>query len=208
MYLMPNRPRATAAATPGTPAAWRLRAAPGAGATSAGSGGVGVSCPGRGAWWVVTSHRWDELAAVFAGGVVGALLRAGLGEALPHGADGWPGGTFVANLAGTALLAWLFFHVHHGLPADARRRRLFEPGLCGALTTFSTFQLELLRLFDQGAVGVGVAYAVASIGLGFGVAWLGVHLTRARRGAAAAGAGGDDSGRLGEQEMQTGGARR
>lgn len=112
---------------------------------------------------------------------MGALLRAGLSESLPHGPTGWPWGTFVANLAGTAILACLFFHLHRGLPADARRRRLFEPGLCGALTTFSTFQLELLRLLDEGAVGTGLGYAAASICLGFAIAWLGVHLTRSRR---------------------------
>lgn len=127
----------------------------------------------------------DELTAVFLGGALGALLRAGLSEALPHGATGWPWGTFVANLAGTALLAWLFFHIHHGLPAEARRRRLFEPGVCGALTTFSTFQLELVRLLDEGAVGTALGYGGASIGLGFGIAWLGVHLTRSRRREAA-----------------------
>lgn len=121
------------------------------------------------------------MVAVFLGGVAGALLRAGLSEALPHGAEGWPWATFMANLTGTALLAWLFFHIHHDLPVSARRRRLFEPGLCGALTTFSTFQLEVLRLLEEGAVITGLAYAFASVGLGFGLAWLGVHLTRTKR---------------------------
>ena len=118
---------------------------------------------------------------MFLGGALGALLRAGLSEAFPHQAAGWPWGTFLANLAGTALMAWLFFHIHHGLPAEARRRRLFEPGLCGALTTFSTLQLELLRLLDEGAAGTALAYATVSVGLGLAIAWLGVHLTRERR---------------------------
>lgn len=126
----------------------------------------------------------DELAAVFLGGALGALLRAALGETFPHDPAAWPWGTFVANMTGTALLAWLFFHVHHGLPANARRRRLLEPGLCGALTTFSAFQLELLRMLDEGALGTAIGYAVTSIGLGLTVAWLGVHLTRDRRQAA------------------------
>lgn len=133
----------------------------------------------------MTAHRWDELAAVFLGGAVGALLRAGLVEVFPHGVGAWPWGTFIANMAGTALLAWLFFHLHHGLPAQARRRRLLEPGLCGALTTFSTFQLELLRLLDEGAAGVALGYAAASVGLGLAIAWVGVHVTRAHRGASA-----------------------
>jgi fluoride ion exporter CrcB/FEX len=52
----------------------------------------------------------------------------------------------------------------------------------GALgPTFSTFQLELLRLLDQGAVATGLGYAGASLALGFVLAWAGVHLTRTRR---------------------------
>lgn len=146
---------------------------------------IATQRPGTDTYETTTSVRLvpraDELLAVFLGGAAGALLRAGLDEALPHGPTGWPWGTFIPNLAGTAILAWLFFHVHHGLPANARRRRLFEPGLCGALTTFSTFQLELLRLLDQGAVATGLGYAGASLALGFVLAWAGVHLTRTRR---------------------------
>ena len=45
--------------------------------------------------------------AILAGGAVGALARAGVGEALPHGRGAWPWATFLVNLGGAALLAWL-----------------------------------------------------------------------------------------------------
>jgi len=48
-----------------------------------------------------------ELAAIYAGGVIGALGRVGLSEALPHGADAWPWATFAVNMLGAALLGWL-----------------------------------------------------------------------------------------------------
>lgn len=135
---------------------------------------------------LLAGHGPGEIAAVFAGGMVGALLRGGLSEAFPHGPAGWPWGTFIANMAGTALLAWLFFHLHHGLPANARRRRLLEPGLCGALTTFSTLQLELVHLINEGAVGMAFGYAATSLAIGLAVAFLGIRLTRARRAATTA----------------------
>ena len=53
-------------------------------------------------------RRFDrrELGAIYAGGVIGALARVGLSEALPHGVDAWPWATFVVNLLGAALLGW------------------------------------------------------------------------------------------------------
>src|SRR5215213_9134524 len=50
--------------------------------------------------------RFDpgRLAAIYAGGVAGALARVGLAEAAPHGAASWPWATFAANMAGALLL--------------------------------------------------------------------------------------------------------
>ncbi len=126
-------------------------------------------------------HGWGEIGAVFCGGMVGALLRAGAFEAVPHEAGAWPWATLIANVAGTAVLAWLYFHLHHGLPTVAPRRRLLETGLCGALTTFSTLQLELFQMLDQGAVLLALAYGAVSITLGLGLALAGVAMTRTRR---------------------------
>jgi CrcB-like protein, Camphor Resistance (CrcB) len=47
-----------------------------------------------------------ELAAIFAGGTAGALLRAGLAEAMGGGAPHWPWPTFIVNIAGTFALGY------------------------------------------------------------------------------------------------------
>ena len=47
-----------------------------------------------------------ELAAIFAGGVIGALARLGLVEALPSTPGQWPWATFVANVVGTLALGY------------------------------------------------------------------------------------------------------
>ncbi|MCA1681205.1 MAG: CrcB family protein, partial [Actinobacteria bacterium] len=47
-----------------------------------------------------------ELAAIFAGGFLGALARVALVELLPPSGTGWPWATFAANVAGTFLLGY------------------------------------------------------------------------------------------------------
>jgi CrcB protein len=119
-----------------------------------------------------------ELAAVFAGGCAGALARALLGEALPSDAGEWPWATFGANAGGALLLGWLVTHLQERVPPSEYRRPLLGTGLCGALTTFSTLQLELLEMLDAGRAGLAAAYAGASLAAGLlGVA-LATNLVR------------------------------
>lgn len=105
-------------------------------------------------------------AAVFLGGAVGALLHAGLLELQPTAAGQWPWATFVANLAGCAVLAFLITHQRESREAPVRLA-LLGTGFCGALTTFSTVQLELYEMIDAGNVGLAAGYAAASIAAGF-----------------------------------------
>jgi CrcB protein len=109
-----------------------------------------------------------EPVAVFAGGCLGALARAGIIDALPPGASGWPWATFIVNLAGAFILGWVAALLHRG-----RRRAFLATGFCGALTTFSSFQLELLVLVDDDRVGVAAGYAAASLALGLVAVLLG-----------------------------------
>lgn len=100
-----------------------------------------------------TSSRF---AAVFAGGVAGALARAVVAEGV---APIWS--TLLVNLAGAALLGYV-------IVALPERRPLLGTGFCGALTTFSALQLDALRMLDDGHVIRAAAY----LGLTAVAGWL------------------------------------
>jgi CrcB protein len=122
-----------------------------------------------------------ELAAIFAGGFVGAVARAELAQALPFHPGSWPWATFAVNLAGAFALGYLTTRLQERLPVSAYRRPLLGTGLCGALTTFSTMQVEILRMLDGGRVGLAVAYSLASIVRGFLLVALATNLVRRAR---------------------------
>jgi fluoride exporter len=124
------------------------------------------------------SYDVRELAAIFAGGAAGALARAGIAEWLPHSAAQWPWATFGVNIAGAFLLGYFATRLQERLPLSAYRRPLLGTGLCGALTTFSTMQLELLRMLDHGRAGLAFGYAAASVAAGFAAVWAATAMVR------------------------------
>jgi CrcB protein len=115
-----------------------------------------------------------ELGAIFAGGALGTLLRAGLVEAVGEGAPGWPWATLVVNVVGAFLLGYLVT----ALPPVTRHRPLWTTGFCGGLTTFSTLQVELLKMLEAGNIEIALGYAGASVVAGLIGVQAGVMLAR------------------------------
>jgi CrcB protein len=115
------------------------------------------------------------LGAIFLGGAAGALLRAGLVEAFGDGAPSWPWVTFAVNIVGAFLLGYFITRLQERLPLSTYRRPLLGTGFCGALTTFSTMQVELLRMLDADRYAMAAAYGLGSILAGL----LGIHLAGA-----------------------------
>ena len=108
-----------------------------------------------------------EVAAIFAGGALGTLARAALAEAFPHPATAWPWPTFAVNVVAAFLLGYFVTRLQERLPLSSYRRPLLGTGLCGGLSTFSTMQVEILKMISAGAWGLAAGYAAASIAAGY-----------------------------------------
>jgi CrcB protein len=125
------------------------------------------------------ASRFDlrRLAAIYVGGVLGALARVGLSEATPHGPDGWPWATFAVNMAGALLLGYFVARLRDH-PEDSLAHPFLTTGICGTLTTFSTMQLELFEMVDGGYLGLAAAYVAVTLAAGYAFVRVGIALER------------------------------
>jgi CrcB protein len=124
-----------------------------------------------------TQFDFRRLAAIYVGGVVGALARVGLSQATPHGPGGWPWGTFAVNMVGALLLGYFFARLRDH-PEDSLAHPFLTTGICGTLTTFSTVQLELFEMIDGGRLALATAYLGTTVLAGFLCVRVGIALER------------------------------
>ncbi|MEU1474037.1 fluoride efflux transporter CrcB [Streptomyces sp. NPDC005760] len=116
---------------------------------------------------------------VVTGAMVGAPLRYLTDRAVQSRHDSvFPWGTFAVNVTGCLILGLLTGAVA-ARAAGSHLQLLLGTGLCGALTTYSTFSYETLRLTETGARFYAAANAVASVVAGLGAAFAGVALAQA-----------------------------
>ncbi|MFB7331230.1 fluoride efflux transporter CrcB [Streptomyces adustus] len=115
---------------------------------------------------------------VVIGGMVGAPLRYLTDRAVQSRHDSvFPWGTFAVNVVGCLILGLLTGAATAGV-AGPHLQLLLGTGLCGALTTYSTFSYETLRLAETGAGFYALANIVASVTAGLGAAWAGVWIAQ------------------------------
>ena len=92
--------------------------------------------------------------------------------------NGWPWPTFAVNIAGAFILGLTITLLQERMPPTAYRRPLIGTGFCGALTTFSTVQVELLDLLDAGRGALAATYALTSVAVGYAAVLLASGLVR------------------------------
>jgi len=115
---------------------------------------------------------------VVAGAVIGAPLRYLTDRAIQSRHDSvFPWGTFAVNVTGCLILGLLTGAAAAGA-AGSHLQLLLGTGLCGALTTYSTFSYETLRLAGTGARFYAAANVTASLVAGLGAAFAGVALAQ------------------------------
>jgi len=118
------------------------------------------------------------VAAVAAGGALGASARYGL-AGLVHVTPGtFPWATFWINVSGSLVLGVLLVLVADRFPPTRFVRPFLATGFLGAFTTFSTFTLETDLLLRDGHAGTAAAYGAASVAAGLVAAWIGITLGR------------------------------
>ncbi|MER6332216.1 fluoride efflux transporter CrcB [Streptomyces sp. NPDC014983] len=115
---------------------------------------------------------------VIAGAAVGAPLRYLTDRTVQSRHDTvFPWGTFTVNVVGSLVLGLVTGAVlAGGMSSDLQL--LIGTGLCGALSTYSTFSYETLRLAEDGARFLAAANVVASVVAGLGAAFLGAALAQ------------------------------
>ncbi|WBO68052.1 fluoride efflux transporter CrcB [Streptomyces camelliae] len=113
---------------------------------------------------------------VIAGAMVGAPLRYLTDRAVQARHDSvFPWGTFVVNVVGSLVLGLLTGAVSAG-SAGPHLQLLLGTGFCGALTTYSTFSYETLRLTEAGSGLYAAVNVVGSVAAGLAAAFAGFSL--------------------------------
>jgi CrcB protein len=96
---------------------------------------------------------------------------------LIYGRD-FPYATLSINVGGSFLMGFLFVETIERLAISPELRTGILTGFIGGFTTFSTFEMEILLLTEQGEAIKAILYLMLSIGLGFGAAFGGAYIAR------------------------------
>lgn len=115
--------------------------------------------------------------AIAAGGALGALLRAGVSHWFKSSPGHFPWGTFTVNVLGCLLMGALYVLIMERHWVDPAWRPFLMVGLLGAMTTFSTFALETLSLWQADRPVLAGFYALGSLSGCLLAVGLGYYLT-------------------------------
>ena len=113
------------------------------------------------------------------GGALGAMGRFSVAKAFSHHNQGlFPWATFSVNIIGCFFIGLLFVLTTEKFTVLETYRPLLMVGFLGALTTFSTFSLEIVALLNQQAWLSAISYLLLSCFCGVLGTWLGILAAR------------------------------
>jgi fluoride exporter len=116
------------------------------------------------------------LAAVSAGGVLGALARYGLQHAFPHASSAFGWATFAINVAGCLLIGIVVAVAAESRGAPRLTRPFLVTGVLGGFTTFSTYIVDVQQALVAGAPRTALLYGAVTLLAALAAAWTGVRL--------------------------------
>lgn len=111
------------------------------------------------------------------GGALGSVLRYLTSQALSK-QEGFPFGTFIANVLGCLLIGLFFGYFEKQNVLSQDLKFFLITGLCGGYTTFSTFSNENVQLMHNNQMGLALLYTAISIIIGFTATWIGLTLMK------------------------------
>ncbi|WP_045320697.1 FluC/FEX family fluoride channel [Streptomyces sp. NRRL F-4428] len=127
-----------------------------------------------------TEPQGRVLAAVAAGGAVGASARYGISLLWPAEPGAFPWATLWVNASGCALIGVLMVLISEG--GRTAPHPLLRPfagvGVLGGFTTFSTYALDFSRLLDAGEARSALAYAGLTVAVALGAVWAAASAAR------------------------------
>ncbi|MFD7133431.1 fluoride efflux transporter CrcB [Streptomyces sp. NPDC059894] len=118
------------------------------------------------------------VAVVAVGGGLGALARYAASLWWPTPAGSFPWTTLWVNVVGCAVIGLLMVLVTEALTVHRLVRPFFGTGVLGGFTTFSTYAVDLQRLFDTGHERTALAYLAATPLAALTAVWLATAGTR------------------------------
>jgi CrcB protein len=103
--------------------------------------------------------------AIAIGGAIGAVSRYGIAQIviLINGANAAPFATIMVNVIGSGLMGVIYGYLSTGGMLAETVRVFIMIGFLGALTTFSTFSMDIMAAIDRGQVVYAVIYAAVSV---------------------------------------------
>ncbi len=111
------------------------------------------------------------------GGSLGALMRFIISSSITAKLDSnFPYGTLTVNIIGSFIMGFLAMFLVERMGLDPLLRLGIFVGFLGAFTTFSTFSMETLNLFEQGESLQALMNIIVSVLLSVLAVWLGVLL--------------------------------
>ena len=101
---------------------------------------------------------------IAAGGAFGAVARYGVGVfATRMFGMSFPWGTLIVNIGGSFLLGALIEVMALRWSVSPEMRAFLVIGVMGAFTTFSTFSMDVVVLFQRGMIGLSALYIATSV---------------------------------------------
>jgi len=123
-----------------------------------------------------------ELLYIGVGGFLGTLTRYAIQLEIPAAHVGFPWAVLLINAIGSLFLGWFFTIAVPG-KITPQLRLAIGTGFTGAFTTFSTFTLDIVRLFEGGEWVKAAIYMIVSLLAGLLLCALGMSLGQRMLGA-------------------------